>query len=338
MIRKNVSLKSFNTFGLDYKADYIITLKSEESAAAFFRDRESCGKTLLILGGGSNVLFTSDFRGTILLPGFGGIRLEEMDGSGVVVSAGAGVKWDDLVEWCVSRGYGGIENLSLIPGSVGAAPIQNIGAYGSEIRETVIKVMAISIATGSVTEFSNEQCRFGYRESVFKNELKGKFLITRVYFKLETNQRLNTSYNLLKEEVEKLGGESLRNVRDAVINIRRRKLPDPEIFGNAGSFFKNPVVSLSVAGALKAIYPSMPAFPDQSGGVKLAGGWLIEQCGWKGKRAGDAGVHDKQALVLVNHGKATGKELYDLSEEIRKSVMEKFRVCLDREIEVIGIT
>ncbi|MBW6502442.1 MAG: UDP-N-acetylmuramate dehydrogenase [Bacteroidales bacterium] len=338
MIRKNVSLKSFNTFGLDYKADCIITLESEESAAAFFNDRESGGKPLLILGGGSNVLFTSDFRGTILLPAFGGIRLEEMNGPGVVVSAGAGVKWDDFVEWCVSRGYGGVENLSLIPGSVGAAPIQNIGAYGTEIRETVIKLKAISIADGSVTEFSNAQCRFGYRESVFKNEKKGKFLITRVYFKLETNPGFNTSYNLLREEVEKLGGESLRNVRDAVINIRRRKLPDPEVYGNAGSFFKNPVVSLSVAGALKAIYPSMPAFADHSGGVKLAGGWLIEQCGWKGKRAGDAGVHDKQALVLVNHGKATGQELYDLSEEIRKSVMEKFGVCLEREIEVIGIT
>jgi UDP-N-acetylmuramate dehydrogenase len=338
MIWKNVSLKSYNTFGLDYKADSFITLKSEKSAIAFFRERDFSEKPFLILGGGSNVLFTSDFKGTIIVPGFMGIRLEEMNDSSVVVSAGAGVKWDNFVEWCVSQGYGGIENLSLIPGSVGAAPIQNIGAYGSEIRETVVKLKAISIATGSVTEFSNEQCRFAYRESVFKNELKGKFLISRVYFRLKTNPSLNTSYNLLKEEVERLGGESLRNVRDAVINIRRRKLPDPEIFGNAGSFFKNPVVSFSVAGALKAIYPSIPIYPDQSGGVKLAGGWLIEQCGWKGKRSGDAGVHDKQALVLVNHGNATGKELYDLSEEIRKSVLEKFGVCLERETEVIGIT
>ncbi len=338
MIFRNISLKPYNTFRLDYKADFLVILKTEEEAIAFFRDRRSITGPLLILGEGSNVLFTSDFKGTVVCPAIGGIKTEEEDGLSVTVSVGAGVKWDNFVEWCVNNGLGGVENLSLIPGLTGAAPIQNIGAYGVEVKDTIERVTVVKLEDGSLAEFTNEQCRFGYRDSIFKREYKGKCLIIRTYFKLSINPILNTGYNLLKEEVEKLGAETLKNVRQAVINIRRRKLPDPEIFGNAGSFFKNPVVSISVADVLKERYPSLPAYPDQSGGIKLAAGWLIEQCGWKGKRTGDAGAHEKQALVLVNYGNATGKELFNLSEQIKSSVFEKFGITLEREVEVTGVT
>ncbi len=256
----------------------------------------------------------------------------------VIVSCGAGIVWDKLVELTVNHGFGGLENLSLIPGHVGAAPVQNIGAYGSEVRNTIEKVRAVSIHDGSVREFTNEECRFGYRDSIFKGELKGKYLITKVYFRLSTRPMLTLEYGSLKEEVNKLGSTSLLNVRTIVINTRRKKLPDPAEIGNAGSFFKNPVVTSSFADDLKLKFPGLPVFKDHTGCIKLAAGWLIEQCGWKGKRIGEAGVHDKQALVIVNYGNATGKELFDFSEMVRKSVSEKFGITLDREVEVIGTT
>jgi UDP-N-acetylmuramate dehydrogenase len=248
----------------------------------------------------------------------------------------AGVNWDKLVEWTVDKGFGGLENLSLIPGKVGAAPVQNIGAYGAEAKDTIVKVVALDKNDGSRHEFSNIECEFGYRESIFKKKYKGRHLVIRVYFRLSVNPTLKLEYGSLKEEAQKLGGTTLKNVRQAVINIRRSKLPDPEIIGNAGSFFKNPVVSREIAMNLKKSYPGLPCFDDHSGGTKLAAGWLIEQCGWKGKRIGDAGVHEKQALVLVNHGKATGKEIFNLSEKIKSSVSEKFGIDLEREVEVIG--
>lgn len=219
---------------------------------------------------------------------------------------------------------------------MGAAPIQNIGAYGTEVKDTIEKVQAVSLENSSLREFHRHEFRFGYRSSIFKTDLKGKYLITKVYFKLSTNPVLNLVYGSLSEEVSKLGGATLKNVRNAVINIRRSKLPDPAIIGNAGSFFKNPVVDMSTAEALRKRYPEMPCYVDSAGGIKLAAGWLIEQCGWKGKRSGDAGVHDKQALVIVNYGGASGREIYDLSEEIRKSVWYRFEVELEREVEVVG--
>jgi UDP-N-acetylmuramate dehydrogenase len=267
-----------------------------------------------------------------------GITLEGKKDNDVIVSAGAGEIWDKLVESTVNNGLGGIENLSLIPGHVGAVPVQNIGAYGAEVRNTIERVRAISLEDGSIREFTNEECRFGYRDSIFKGELKGKYLITRVYFKLSTKPKLCLEYGSLKEEINKLGSTSLGNVRNIVISTRQSKLPDPDQIGNAGSFFKNPVVNDSIVDDLKKRYPKLPVFKDHSGGSKLAAGWLIEQCGWKGKRIGDAGVHDKQALVIVNHGNATGKELFDLSEQIKKSVADKFGIILEREVEVIGIT
>lgn len=334
-IFRNISLKRYNTFGLDYKAEKLITADTEEEAAEIIKEAAPGQKNILILGGGSNILFTCNFNGTIINPLIDDITIEERTEDYYIVSAGAGVKWDNFTEWCVNNKLGGIENLSLIPGMVGASPIQNIGAYGVEVKDTVYKVRAVEIKSGSVIEFTNSQCKFGYRDSVFKRELKGRFLITRVYYKMLTNPEYNLDYGSLRSEVELMGPVSLGSIRQAVINIRRSKLPDPEITGNAGSFFKNPVLCESEVQQMKKIFPLMPVYPDQSGGGKVAAGWLIDQCGWKGKRIGDAAVHDKQALVIVNYGKATGIEIFDLSERIRESVYEKFGILLDREVNVI---
>jgi UDP-N-acetylmuramate dehydrogenase len=338
MIYENISLKRFNTFGLNIRADRFVSFKHEENAVHFFEKEKGSHSNWLIMGGGSNLLFIGDYHGTIVHPEMEGISLEGKKGNDIIVSAGAGVIWDKLVESTVNKGLGGLENLSLIPGQVGAAPVQNIGAYVAEVKNVIEKVRAISIEDGSITEFMNEECRFGYRDSIFKGELKGKYLITKVYFKMSTKPKLCLGYGSLKEEVNKLGQMSLGNVRKIVINTRQNKLPDPEQICNAGSFFKNPVVRDSVADDLRVKYPKIPVFKDVSGGVKLAAGWLIEQCGWKGKRNGDAGVHDKQALVIVNHGNATGRELLELSEQVRKTVADKFGIFLEREVEIIGIT
>jgi UDP-N-acetylmuramate dehydrogenase len=335
LIYKSVSLKDHNTFNLDYRADVAIRIKSPKEAASLFNGDIKLRKPILTVGSGSNLLFTGDFHGTIIFPHIGGIRVEKQTGSEIIVSAGAGVIWDKLVEWCVERGFGGIENLSLIPGTVGAVPVQNIGAYGVEACETVIRVKTVSVEDGSVRTFSNEECNFGYRKSIFKEAEKGRYLITRVWFKLSADTVLRLNYGSLHEEAAKLGSPNLKNVRQAVINIRRSKLPDPTVIGNAGSFFKNPVVKKPVAENLIKDYPGIPVYNDPSGGIKLAAGWLIEKCGWKGKRHGDAGVHEKQALVLVNHANASGKDILSLSEKIQESVYEKFGVRIDREVEVI---
>lgn len=339
MIFKNIPLGKYNTFGLNYIAEFMIQIKTEEEATDIFHRNNTLKKPLLILGGGSNILFTSDYDGTILYPQTGGMKIEteEADNGYVIVSAGAGVNWDDFVAWSVNKGFGGVENLSLIPGKVGATPVQNIGAYGVEVKDYIDSVKTINISDGSIRVFSNDECAFGYRNSIFKNSEKGKYLITRVYYRLSVKPSLNLSYESLKDEVSKLGKTTLKNVRQGVINIRRNKLPDPEITGNAGSFFKNPVVKSSVAELLQNKFPGMPVYKDKEGYIKLASGWLIDQCGWKGKRYGDAGVHDKQALVLVNYGKATGKEIYSLSQEIQKSVLDKFGISLEREVEVVGV-
>ncbi|OFY66633.1 MAG: UDP-N-acetylenolpyruvoylglucosamine reductase [Bacteroidetes bacterium RBG_13_43_22] len=336
MIYKNLSLELYNTFGLDYRADLFISVGSEEEAIKLFKFKNEITEPVFILGGGSNLLFVSDFNGTIIHPSFEGINIEQETADYSIVSAGAGVVWDSFIAWAVDHGFGGIENLSLIPGLVGATPVQNIGAYGAEVRDTIIKVRGINLENGTIKEFSNDECRFRYRDSIFKRELRGEYLITNVFFRLSKRPEFRVNYGSLKPEAEKLGPLSLKTIRAAVINIRRGKLPDPEIIGNAGSFFKNPVVSREKSELLKIKYPGMPAFDDASGEIKLAAGWLIEQCGWKGKRIGDAGVHEKQSLVIVNHGNATGKEIYDLSEKIRISVLGKFGVSLEREVEVVG--
>jgi UDP-N-acetylmuramate dehydrogenase len=336
MIYKNISLRNYNTFGLDYKAERFITVETEEEAISIFEERECLKKPLLIIGGGSNLLFTDDFKGSLVHSGIGEIRIEETTQGDVIISAGSGIIWDELVEWSVRNEFSGIENLSLIPGLTGASPIQNIGAYGVEIRDVIIKVRTISAEDGSLREFSNDECRFDYRNSIFKGEMKGKYFVTRVYFKLQTTPGFKLGYGLLYDEVKKLGEINIRNVREAVINIRRSKLPDPQITGNAGSFFKNPVVDSGFAKKLIDKHPQMPVYTEKNGKIKIAAGWLIEQCGWKGRRIGDAAVHDKQALVLVNLGKATGKDIFKLSENIRHSVNDKFGIEMEREVEVIG--
>jgi UDP-N-acetylmuramate dehydrogenase len=338
MIYKNVSLRKYNTFGLDYKADCMINLENEQEAIEFCNGNVVWNKPFLVLGSGSNILFTNDFKGTILYPEMSGIKIEDKDlnKGEVIVSAGGGINWDDFVAWTVDKGFGGLENLSLIPGKIGATPVQNIGAYGIEVKDQIVNVRALNINDGSIRIFENNECEFGYRNSIFKKSEKGRYLVTRVSYRLSINPHLNLRYDSLKEEVNKLGSETLQNTRQAVINIRRNRLPDPEIIGNAGSFFKNPVVNKSAADSLKNTYPDLPVYSDQEGYIKLASGWLIDRCGWKGKRRGDAGVHEKQALVLVNYGKATGKEIFDLSEEIKESVRDKFGIDLEREVEVVG--
>jgi UDP-N-acetylenolpyruvoylglucosamine reductase len=335
LIRGNISLKKYNSFGFEYNAKHLVLAKTEKEAASLFNGTIRLKGPILIMGSGSNLLFTSDYSGTIIVPGFKGIKIEEESDECVIISSGAGVLWDDLVEWSVAKGYGGLENLSLIPGLVGAVPIQNIGAYGVEARETIVKVKTISTHDGSIRFFSNEECGFAYRNSIFKHREKGNYLVTRVYIRLKTNPVPDLIYGTLKDEVMKLGEPSLKNLRQAVINIRRSKLPDPAVIGNAGSFFKNPVVDVSLAEELRESYPELPRYNDPPGSVKLAAGWMIEQCGWKGRRIGDAGVHEKQALVLVNYGKATGKDVLELSERIKLSVFEKFGIPLEREVEII---
>jgi UDP-N-acetylmuramate dehydrogenase len=333
-IERNISLKKYNTFGLDYKAMQLVHLETVNEASAFFRERKEKDKTFII-GGGSNLLFTGDFAGELIHAQFGGIRIESVEGSKIIVSAGAGVVWDSLVEWTVEKGFSGLENLSHIPGETGATPVQNIGAYGVEVKQNIEKVEAVSTADGSLHYFDQKECGFGYRYSIFKGSEKGKFLVTRVFFNLTTLPSFNLDYGMLREEVLKIGDISPINVRKAVISIRQSKLPDPEIMGNAGSFFKNPVVADSFGGELLKKFPGMPYYTEGPGMIKIPAAWLIDQCGWKGRRAGDAGVHEKQALIIVNYGNANGKEIFDLSEAIRNSVEVKFGISLEREVEVI---
>ena len=335
MIYEKISLKKFNTFGINVRADHLAAFKLEDNAVHFFRQHKGTDQNYLVLGGGSNILFTDDFHGTIIHPEMEGIAMEGKKGADIIISAGAGVLWDKLVESTVNNGLGGLENLSLIPGLVGAVAVQNIGAYGAEVKDVIEKIRTISLDDGSIREFTSDECRFGYRDSIFKNELKGKYLITKILFRLSTRPKLCLEYGSLKDELSKMGSISLANIRKIVISTRQAKLPDPGQIGNAGSFFKNPFVSDNVLENIQKDFPKIPVFRDRSGGVKIPAGWLIEQCGWKGKRIGDAGVHEKQALVIVNHGNATGRELFDLSEKVRKSVTETFGIDLEREVEVI---
>ncbi len=335
MVLENVSLKPYNTFGLAYTAACLAVLENESEAISFAAESHSFPQPPLVVGEGSNLLFTGNFSGTMIRVGIDGTGIDEDAGDDVIVSAGAGLKWDTFVEWCVNNGFNGLENLSLIPGTVGAAPVQNIGAYGVEASETVTKVRAVEIGTGKIREFTAGECSFGYRSSVFKTGLKGRFIVLKVSFRLSKRFVPRTGYGNLGEELSAGGGYGPGDVREAVMAIRRRKLPDPLVTGNAGSFFKNPLVDGTKAAEMLRKYPGMPSFGDPSGKIKLAAGWLIEKCGWKGKRIGDAGVHDKQALVIVNYGKATGRELFELSEKIRDSVFSEFGIVLEREVEVV---
>ncbi len=334
-IKEHFSLKHLNTFGIDATARYFAKTASEEETKDFFGKGKYSPHPLLLIGKGSNILFTGDFEGLVLQPAIEGIRVIEENEDFVRVEAGAGVEWDCFVQWCVNNGYAGVENLSLIPGSTGCAPIQNIGAYGAEAKDVIESVRYIDTENLQNRSIPAEECRFGYRTSIFKEEMKNRAVVTGVIFNLSKRPRFNTSYGNLREEVEKAGGPTLENVREAVISIRRSRLPDPCELGNAGSFFKNPVVDSSLAESLKKSFPRMPVYPAGKGKTKIAAGWLIEQCGWKGRRCGDAGVHSKQALVLVNHGNASGRQIYDLAMQISSSVEQKFSLKLEPEVVII---
>lgn len=335
MILHNVSLRQFNTFGIDVKAEALAKVTTENELQELLDQYRRTKGELLILGGGSNILFTRNVSGLVLVNELGGIDIVHQDTDSVTLKAGAGLVWHNLVMHCVAQGWGGIENLSLIPGKVGAGPMQNIGAYGVELRDVFVQLEAIHIFSGERQVFSNADCRFGYRESVFKRELRGQHIITSVTLRLSKQPRLNTSYGAISQELEQMGVQqpSVADVSRTVINIRRSKLPDPVELGNAGSFFKNPVVAEDVAQQLRHSHPDLPSYPAE-GGVKLAAGWLIEKCGWKGKVVGNTGSHRNQALVLVNYGSATGREIFELSADIMRSVKDTFGVELEREVNV----
>src|ERR1700739_979845 len=335
---ENFPLKDITTFHAKVFAKDYTEFSSVAELKEILSSELVKTKPFMILGGGSNVLFTGDCNGIIIRNAIKGIEIIKEEGNDIYIRANGGEKWHDFVLYCVSHNYGGVENLSLIPGTVGAGPIQNIGAYGVELKDTLHEVDALNIKTLQVEKFSNADCKFGYRESIFKGEQKGKYVILAVTLKLNKNpKKINASYGTISKELESMGvtNPTIADVSKAVINIRSSKLPDPEKLGNAGSFFKNPVIANASFEKLKSQFPEIVSFPAHDGHTKLAAGWLIEQCGWKGKRIGDAGVHKDQALVLVNYGDATGKEIYDLSTQVIKSVEEKFGVILEREVNMI---
>lgn len=338
-VHQNISLKQFNTFGIEAKAKLFADFSSLEKLQAilFYTQQLMPNSSKLILGGGSNLLFTKDVDGLVLKNEIGGIETVKEDDEFVYLRAGAGVVWHNFVQHCVEQNLGGAENLSLIPGNVGASPMQNIGAYGVEIKDVFEELEAYHINDKAVVKFSKEECAFGYRESVFKRQYKNQFIILNVTYKLRKQPLFNTSYGAINQELEKMGAKelSVKDISQAVINIRTSKLPDPKQIGNAGSFFKNPTVSKEKYDELRSSFPGIVAYANADGSMKLAAGWMIEQCGWKGYRKGDAGCHAKQALVLVNYGAATGKEIFDLSTEILQSVQAKFGVELEREVNIV---
>lgn len=336
-IAQHVPLRSYNTFGIDVQARYFASCQSVEEVGDVLANPALQNVPLLVLGGGSNVLLVDSFPGLVLHNAITGIELVEESSTHYVVRAGAGENWHGLVRWCIERDMAGIENLSLIPGSVGAAPMQNIGAYGVELQEVFSELTALELRSGQSFRFSRSDCEFGYRSSVFKTRLKGQFIITSVTLQLKKKPLLNTSYGAIEQELSSNGvtKPTIRDISDAVIRIRQRKLPDPAEIGNAGSFFKNPVVSREQHTELQQAYPDVVGYPLEDGSVKLAAGWLIDKAGWKGKTCGSYGVHKNQALVLVNYGGASGKDIYALSEEIAQDIHKRFGVQLEREVNVV---
>ena len=331
------SLKEYNTFGIDVLATYFTEITTEAQLVEVLLKKE-VQKPFFIISGGSNMLLTKAIDAHVLHIGIKGISEKEHTQNSVHVTAKAGESWHEFVQFCIQKNYGGIENLSLIPGYVGSAPIQNIGAYGVELKDTFVQCKAIQIETGISVIFKKEDCAFGYRNSVFKNKLKGHYIITEVTFELTTEtHHYKTDYGAIKAELAKQNSKTptLKTVSQAVIAIRKSKLPDPKILGNSGSFFKNPVIDLIAFQQLQKAYPNAPNYPIDQNTIKIPAGWLVEQAGFKGKRYGDAGIHDKQALVLVNHGNATGNELWQLAQKIQKKVFEKFNIALEAEVNVI---
>lgn len=335
-IQENISLKTLNTFGIDVSAKLFAEVASIDELCALVAMSEFHTNERLILGGGSNILFTRDWDGLVIKNNLLGKDVVEEADDMVCVRIMSGENWHEAVMWATENGWGGIENLALIPGTVGATPVQNIGAYGVEIKETIETVGVVDLVTGEEKEFTESECNFGYRDSIFKNEAKGKYFITYIVLKLSKKPALRTDYGAITSQLAEMNviEPGLADVCDAVIAIRQSKLPDPAVIGNAGSFFKNPIVSQSDFEKLASTYPEIPHF-ETTEGIKIPAGWLIEQAGWKGKRLGNVGVHDKQALVLVNHGGATGEEVKNLAYAVIDSVKEKFGIQLEPEVTIL---
>ncbi|MFN8428730.1 MAG: UDP-N-acetylmuramate dehydrogenase [Spirosomataceae bacterium] len=338
MIKENISLKPYNTFGIDAKARFFISIDSVEKLKTVLSLEQFKSAKKLFIGGGSNLLLLNDFDGLVIKIEISGIDKVTETENGVILKAGAGVIWHDFVMYCVDNRFYGVENLSLIPGTVGAAPMQNIGAYGVEIKDVFESLEALNTSTLEVESFNLEKCRFGYRESIFKHEAKDKYVILNVSFNLQKNGNLNLEYGAIKDTLSQMqiSNPTLKEVSEAVISIRKSKLPDPAEIGNSGSFFKNPEIPKTQFEKLKEKYPNAPSYPVNENLVKVPAGWLIEQAGWKGHREGNVGVHTKQALVLVNYGGGTGIEIKALAEKIQKSVFEKYGIEINPEVNFIG--
>jgi len=333
-IQENISLKKYNTFGIAVNAKRFISVASVYELQQVLKVE----KNIFLISGGSNMLLTKDIEALVVHLDIKGISIDNEDENAVYLTVNSGENWHKFVLWCISNNYGGLENLSLIPGNVGTCPIQNIGAYGVEVKDTITRVEGLEIETGKLVSFSNEACKFGYRNSIFKNSHKGKIILTSVGFKLtKTAHKLNTSYGAIETELasKKVLKPTLKNVSDAVIAIRKSKLPDPKEIGNSGSFFKNPVITKTQFEQLQKEFPTVPSYTISETEVKVPAGWLVEQAGFKGKRFGDAGVHTKQALVLVNYGDATGQEIYKLAQNIQKKVFKIFGIPLEIEVNII---
>ncbi len=334
VVHKNSSLKPYNTFGIDVNARYFVAINDVSALQAILSDAAWIATPKFILGGGSNVLFTQDFDGLVIHNQILGIEKIDENPDHVYLKIGAGENWHQFVLYCVENNYAGIENLSLIPGTMGAAPIQNIGAYGVELKDTLHEVHAIDIAKNAPVIFKNVECQLGYRDSIFKNTLKNKHIVTHVILRLNKKPVFHLEYGALKE---KLKGKtiSIKTISDAVIQIRQEKLPDPKKIPNAGSFFKNPIVAEDLFLSLQKKYPNMPYFVEENHHFKIPAAFLIESCGFKGKRFGNVGVHEKQALVLVNYGNGTGTEIKQLSVQIQQAVKEQFGIALMTEVNVV---
>ena len=336
-IIENYPLLKLNTFGIDIKAKYFTSINTineliEVTKTNVFKDLE-----LLILGGGSNILLTKDFDGLVILNNIKGKEIIDQNQQSIFLKIGAGENWHELVMYCVDNGWGGIENLSLIPGNTGTAPMQNIGAYGVEIKETFIELEALEISSGKIVKFNNSDCEFGYRESVFKNKMKNQYIILNITLELKKNPVLNINYGDVKAilESQNIKNPGIKEVSNAIISIRQSKLPDPKKIGNSGSFFKNPIVSLNLLELIKKKYPNVVNYEINENEFKIAAGWLIERAGWKGKKFNNYGIHEKQALVLVNYGLANGMEIFELSEKIILDIKDKFGIKLEREVNII---
>ncbi len=331
-IEKNISLLPYNTFGINVSAASLLVVHTNDELVEALKSTPN----VRIIGGGSNVLLTKDITEVVICNQLKGIKKINEDNDHIWLEVQSGEIWHDFVLFVIENGWAGIENLALIPGTVGAAPIQNIGAYGVEVKDAIEQVNFRRLTDNSEASFSNAECKFGYRDSIFKNELKGQIFISSVVFKLRKKAILNTSYGAIRQELEKMGisEPTPKSVAQAVINIRSSKLPDPKKIGNAGSFFKNPTITTEQYRHLCLKFPDMPSYPVSDRLTKIPAGWLIEQCGWKGYRTGDIGVHAKQALVLVNYGKASGNDIYELSELILNSVKDKFGINLEREVQI----